>query len=230
MVAVDHEAAAATEAEPQTSAARSVEAQKLLDMVTAARPESPDAFVPGVGMPGGADIPKPHGLYTYALIGPDVWPSESESNLKDASDRLTKLAADHESSSETANCEVGNVFGEYWTAGDGAAAAEEHYLQERLQHERLADACRFIGGAYGRLSAHVGSIKRKMRDAHDDAHREIEAALKVNCGQPVGVGPIITKYRTLINGFATELHGFVTDETAMLGNEFKPGAAWTGRI
>src|SRR5262249_13008220 len=83
--------------------------------------------------------------------------------------------------------------------------------------------CQFIGGAYGRLSGHVGSIKRKMRDAHDDAHREIEATLKANRGQPVGVGPIVTKYRTLITGYSTELRGFVADEITMLDNKFSLG-------
>ena len=58
-----------------------VEAQKLLDMFTAAKPINPDAFVPEVGMPGGGDIQLQPGLYTYALIGPEVWPTESESQL-----------------------------------------------------------------------------------------------------------------------------------------------------
>jgi hypothetical protein len=210
-----------TTPEPPMNAARSAEAEKLLDMLTAAKPINPDGFVPGVGMPGGGDIPKPLGLYTYALISPDVWPSESESKLKEAADQLANLARNHESASESADSQVDDVFGQYWTEGDGAAAAEDHYRRERLQHERLAHACQFIGGAFGRLTDHIGSIKRKMREAHDDAHREIEAALKANRGQPVGVGPIATKYRTLINGYGTELHGFVADETAMLGNEFK---------
>src|SRR4051812_12869509 len=107
----------ATTPEPPTLEARSVEAQKLLDMVTAAQPKNPDAFVPGVGMPGGADVPKPHGLYTYALLGPDVWPSESESNLSQVANQLAKLARNHETASETANCQVGDVFGQYWTEG-----------------------------------------------------------------------------------------------------------------
>jgi hypothetical protein len=105
-------------------AARCAEAEKLLDMLSAAQPTGPDAFVPGVGMPGGGDIPKPHGLYTYALIGPDVWPSESESNLSDTADELAKQARDHESASENADAHVEEVFGHYWTQGDGAAAAE----------------------------------------------------------------------------------------------------------
>ena len=39
------------------------EAAQLLKHFNAAK-MAPDGFVPHVGMPGGADIPKPHGLYT----------------------------------------------------------------------------------------------------------------------------------------------------------------------
>jgi hypothetical protein len=125
---VDAHGDATPRPDPAETQARSVEAQKLLDMFAAAQPKNPDAFIPGVGMPGGADVPKPHGLYTYALIGPDVWPSESESKLKEAADQLAKLARNHENASDSANSQVDEVFGQYWTAGNGAAAAEEQYL------------------------------------------------------------------------------------------------------
>ena len=69
-----------------------MEAQKLLDMFTAAKPINPDAFVPEVGMPGGGDIQLQPGLYTYALIGPEVWPTESESQLCELEDELARLA------------------------------------------------------------------------------------------------------------------------------------------
>ena len=121
------------------------------------------------------------------------------------------------------DAQVGTVFGEYWTAGDGAAAAEEHYAAERATHQQLAEACRYIGRGYGRLGGYVRSIKRKIREAHDEAHRKIEEALRANKGLPVTVDvtPILTEYRGLIEGYSGELRTFVTDETAMLGNEFK---------
>ena len=129
----------------------------------------------------------------------------------------------HESASATADAQVGTVLGEYWTAGDGAAAAEEHYAAERATHQQLAEACRYIGRGYGRLGGYVRSIKRKIREAHDEAHRKIEEALRANKGLPVTVDitPILTEYRGLIDGHSAELRTFVTDETAMLGNEFK---------
>ena len=192
-------------------------------MFTAAKPIKPDAFVPEVGMPGGGDIQLQPGLYTYALIGPEVWPTESESQLSELEDELARLADHHESASASADAQVGTVLGEYWTAGDGAAAAEEHYAAERAAHQQLAEACRYIGRGYGRLGGYVRSIKRKIREAHDEAHRKIEEALRANKGLPVTVDitPILAEYRGLIEGHSGELRTFVADETVMLGNEFK---------
>ena len=192
-------------------------------MFTAAKPIKPDAFVPEVGMPGGGDIQLQPGLYTYALIGPEVWPTESESQLSELEDELARLADHHESASASADAQVGTVLGEYWTAGDGAAAAEEHYAAERAAHQQLAEACRYIGRGYGRLGGYVRSIKRKIREAHDEAHRKIEEALRANKGLPVTVDitPILAEYRGLIDGHSDELRTFVADETVMLGNEFK---------
>ena len=229
MAAVDRGGSSAVP-EPPENPARSPEARKLLDMFTAAKPINPDAFVPQVGMPGGGDIQLQPGLYTYALVGPDVWPTESESQLGQIAGDLARLAEHHEAASATADSLVANVFGEYWTAGDGAAAAERHSEEQRATHEHLADACRYIGGGYGRLGGYVRSIKRKMREAHDEAHQKIEEALRANKGLPVTVDvtPILTEYRGLINGYSGELRTFVTDETAMLSDEFKlaPPARW----
>ena len=232
MAAVDRGGSSAVP-EPPENPARSPEARKLLDMFTAAKPINPDAFVPQVGMPGGGDIQLQPGLYTYALVGPDVWPTESESQLGEIAGDLARLAEHHEAASATADSLVANVFGEYWTAGDGAAAAERHSEAQRATHEHLADACRYIGGGYGRLGGYVRSIKRKMREAHDEAHQKIEEALRANKGLPVTVDvtPILTEYRGLINGYSGELRTFVTDETAMLSDEFKlapPGQGGEG--
>ena len=76
MAAVVDRGGYAAASEPPANPARSVEAAKLLDMFSAAKPINPDAFVPEVGMPGGGDIQLQPGLFTYALIGPDVWPTD----------------------------------------------------------------------------------------------------------------------------------------------------------
>ena len=117
MAAVDRGNSGAAPEPPPTNAARSVEAERLLDMFTAAKPIKPDAFVPEVGIPGGGDIQLQPGLYTYALIGPEVWPTDSESQLSELEDELARLADHHESASASADAQVGTVLGEYWTAG-----------------------------------------------------------------------------------------------------------------
>ena len=118
----------------------------------------------------------------------------------------------------------------WWTAGDGAAAAAEHYRNEHFLHETLIEAMRFVSGGYARLGENFRTIKRRMREANDEAHHEIEQTLRANNNQPVGVGPILTKYRTLINEYSIELRGIVGDETTMLTNEFQAVAAeWSRR-
>src|ERR1700758_784306 len=156
------------------------QAAKLLDMFTAARPMNPDAFVPGYGMPGGADVPKPHGLFTSALIDPDVWPTESESELGRLADQLGQLARNHESAADSAKAQADAVFSGSWTAGEGSDAAYEHYQSQYGKQLRLADALRDGAGGVGRLGEDIRRTKRLMREAHDDAHRDIEAFLKSN--------------------------------------------------
>ena len=115
MAAVDRGASAAAPEPSPTNAARSVEASKLLDMFTAAKPMNPDAFVPDFGMPGGGDIQLQPGLYTYALIGPEVRPTESQSQLCELENELARLAEHHDSANETASGQVSGVFGGDWT-------------------------------------------------------------------------------------------------------------------
>src|SRR3954470_22924026 len=81
----------------KTSAERAnSEAGKLLKIFNAAKPTSPDNYVPSFGMPGGGDIHLQPGLFTGALIGPHVWPTESESELAQAKTKLKKLSERHE--------------------------------------------------------------------------------------------------------------------------------------
>jgi hypothetical protein len=62
----------------------------------------PDGFVPHVGMPDGSDIPRPHGQYTNALTGPDVWPTGSENGIKQASHDYKQFQKHHEDAADTA--------------------------------------------------------------------------------------------------------------------------------
>ena len=205
---------ASREAAKQLAPSR--DAAKLLEMFAAAQP-TPDDFMPGVGMPGGADVPPPQGLYTRTLFGPGVWPSESENDMRSKAAALRQAATDHENASTTAKAQSDNVFSTMWTQGAGAAAAEEHYRTENTQHLRLIDAMRFIAGGIDRIADNVAAIKRNMRDANDIAHQEIEASFRAN---NINISPIQIKYRTLINENSASLHTIVAEETAMLSNEF----------
>ena len=205
---------ASREAAKQLAPSR--DAAKLLEMFSAAQP-TPDDFMPGVGMPGGADVPPPQGLYTRTLFGPGVWPSESENDMRSKAAALRQTATDHENASTIAKAQSDNVFSTMWTQGAAAAAAEEHYRTETAQHLRLIDAMRFIAGGIDRIADNVAAIKRNMRDANDIAHREIEASFRAN---DINISPIQIKYRTLINENSASLHTIVAEETAMLSNEF----------
>ncbi|WP_006246568.1 hypothetical protein [Mycolicibacterium tusciae] len=213
----------AGEATKPASARANAEAAKLLNVFAAAKPD-PDGFLSGHGMPGGGDIPKPTGLYTNALIGPEVWPSESENALIDAGQDLYRLCDRHRTASEQAKNVSDQVFSESWISGDGAEAAYVHYIGEQSAHEDLIEVLGGVAAVQGRLAGHISRAKRDMRDAHDQAHREIEDYLRAPGGIPTAVigSVILPKYRGLIEGYADQLRGQVADETSFLTNKFGP--------
>ena len=200
-----------------------VEAARLLNTFTAAKPD-PDGFLPGYGMSGGGDIPKPAGLYTNALISPDVWPSESENALAEAGQNLYRLRDRHRAASERAKNITDQVFSTSWTSGDGAEAAYVHYVGEQSAHENLIQVLGGVAAVQGRLAGHISRAKRDMRDAHDQAHHEIEEYLSAPGGLPTAVigSVILPKYRVLIEGYADQLRIQVSDETSFLTNKFGP--------
>lgn len=195
---------------------------QLLKRFIAAKPSKPDSFVPGCGMSEGGDVQLQPGLYTASLVGPDVWPTESETELAAAADQLAQLANEHTTASAEAKNQSDQVFSNSWTAGDGAEAAQAHYWSEHQAHEHLIDVLTTGSAGMRRLGEDVGRTKRLIREAHDNAHREIEAVLKSNnvVAGIAAVAPILTTYRTQINAHAAELRGFVTTETQSLTNKF----------
>lgn len=194
---------------------------QLLKRFVAAKPPKPDSFVPGYGMSGGGDVQLQPGLYTASLIGPDVWPTESETELAAAADQLAQLASDHSTASADAKSRSDQVFSDSWTAGEGAEAAQAHYWGEHQAHEHLIDVLSTGSAGLRRLSEDVGRTKRLIREAHDNAHREIEAVLKSNSAVGIAaVAPILSTYRTQITSYSAELRGFVTTETQSLTNKF----------
>ena len=71
------------------------EAARLLKDFNAAKPV-PKNYMPSLGMPGGGDIHLQPGKFTGYLVGPGVWPMESESELAQAATKLKKLSEHHQ--------------------------------------------------------------------------------------------------------------------------------------
>lgn len=197
------------------------EAAKLLKIFNAAKPASPDNYMPSFGMPGGGDIHLQPGLYTGALIGPGVWPTESESELAQAKTNLKKLSGRHQEAATEAKRLTDEVFSQHWAEGDGMEAAYEHYSAEHNAHMAVVDVLDGVAATLGRLSEHIRLAKRNIRDAHDTAHEEIEKYLNAPGGVPTAqIAVTTTQYRTLIEGFRGQLVEQIGDETTALTNKF----------
>lgn len=211
---------------PKTSAERANhEAAQLLKKFNSVKPPS-DGFVPHIGMPDGSDIPKPQGMFTHKLIGPEDWPTGSENAFKQAAQEWKAYAKRHDTANESAQATVQHVFSTDWTEGDGFEAACQHYADEYTAHSALIDVAEYGAGALGRLGGDIQRTKRLIREAHDDAHEAIEAYLNSPGGKSTAtIGAIIAPYRTLIKGYSTELQGRDAQETSMLTTKFgKPGS------
>ena len=194
-------------------------ARRLADHLSATRPK-PDGFVPGCSMPAGQDVPRPQGLYTAALIAPGEWPEASESALAEHAEAVRDWARRQDDANSDANRQVAQVFNESWLSGEAQDAADDHYRKERIAHDTVVDAGKAVADGAGRLGEFMGSTKGRMRQAHDEAHRKIEAMLRSADGYPIGIGPIVSEYRPLIAGWSAELHQTGQHETTFLTNTF----------
>jgi len=199
---------------PTSEAERAVNdkmAHQLLQHVLSKNPE-PDGFVPHVGMPDGGDIPKPQGAYVHSLFPPGTWPAESESAVKQAGEDLKKLAKQYENANNDAKQHSNEVFSTDWTAGAGAESASSHYDDEHQNMRQLAHLADTAGTGFVTLSGDLRDVKQLMRDASDQAHREIEAQLRSNGGRVVNVSAITSRYGAVIQGYSGQLHGYVASE------------------
>lgn len=205
---------------PKTSSERANhEAGQLLKKFNAVKPPS-DGFVPHVGMPDGSDIPRPNGMYTYALVGPEDWPTGSENAFKQAAQDWKAFQKRHENATDSAKATVDDVFSTAWAEGEGSDAAYQHYSDEYSAHADVIGVAEAGAGAFGRLGTDIQRTKRLIREAHDSAHRDIEAYLNSPGGKPTAtIAAIIAPYRTLITSYSTELRARDVDETTMLTNK-----------
>lgn len=205
-------------------------AHQLVRKVEAARP-APDCFVPRKGMPLGQDIQLTPGAYTYALIAPGEWPTDSETELEAAGEELTAHSRRTENAAVESYRLSTAVFNDSYTAGEGAEAAAAHYEKQHAALLRLSQAQAAVGTGFTTLGGDVRTIKRLIRDEHDTAHAEIERTLRAQAttlGGPVGVVAIVAKHRPLIAGLSAELRGHVATQTGALLKEFPETPAFDG--
>ena len=193
-------------------------AERMLHMLsTVAASAAGDGFDAATWTPGMGDVPRPHGLFTMALLG-DLWPTESESSLKDTAGGLKGRAERHADAATAAKANTDKVFNSEWTDGAGAEAAYAHYQSEHQVHYALHTALDSAGKGTATIADSVGKAKLHMRTAHDAAHQEIEEALRATpAGGIVNVAPILAKYRAQIQSYSTELHTIVGDELGLFG-------------
>jgi hypothetical protein len=197
------------------------QASRLLDLVNAAKPIQ-QMSAPALPHIGG-DHPKPKGLFVEHLFGPGqfVWPIDSETQLANDADTLGQQQQFHEQKAEEAGDHAKQVFNNYWTAGQGAEAAEASYKQAvkaRLDQAEVAKVAKVL---VGRASSDVERTKRLMSQESDAAHAEVEKFLKSGSGQSTAqVAVILATHRTIIQGHGADLHGHVANDTILFTNQF----------
>ncbi|WP_234815900.1 hypothetical protein [Mycolicibacterium boenickei] len=196
-------------------------AHQLVRQIVAAQPAA-DNFAPHKGVPCGQDIQLRPGAYTYALIAPGEWPTDSETALKAAGEELTARSRRTEDAAEESNRLSTSVFNDPCTDGKWADAASAHYQKQHKALLRLSEAQAAVGAGYTTLGEDVRTIKQKIREEHDTAHAKIERTLRFQAmsGGPVGVAAIVAEHRPKISAFATELRGHVATQTGTLLKDF----------
>lgn len=197
------------------------QAERLLKLFTPAKATS--ALPSGVPHIGG-DHPKPQGPFVHVLFQPFVWPADSETlmngdadMLKDASKSFDNAAMDVQ---QAAN---GVLNGGSWE-GKSADAAYEAYKQAAAIKFHQADISGAASDFIKRAAADVASAKKHMYDESKQAHQEAEAFLRSGSGRSLAqVAVILGVHRTAIQGYSSELQGFVTQYTTQFTNHFKEG-------
>lgn len=167
------------------------------------------------------DIQLNEGTYTPYLFGPQVWPTDSETELARAAEELKERTTRYAAAADDTRLLADRVFQDWWMGQDGVETDEELLYRQHESLRRLAEASEAVAAGYRRLSQGVSRTKRLMQEAHDNAHREIAAAVETHIGAEIELAaPILVNYRALIEGYATELRHLVADELQCLTQRF----------
>ncbi|MFV8055014.1 hypothetical protein [Mycolicibacterium peregrinum] len=171
---------------------------------------------------GDGDIQLCPGLYTASLIGPQDWPTDSESEMARAAEELKEQSTRYAAAAHDTRRLMDRAVLDSWT-GQAAVPNDEAGLCRQYEGLlRAAEAYEAGATGYRRLSKDVSRTKRLMQEAHDNAHREIAAAVETHVGAEIELAaPILVNYRALIEGYAAELRHLVENELHWLKQRFE---------
>lgn len=196
------------------------QAGQLLRMFNKAKPL---LGVPNIGIPllSGGDHPRPQGLFASMLFAPFVWPEDSETELKNASEAEGQRQKFREGQSDGVHAARSAVFTPGVWQGKGADAANAAYARmERLLNDS-AGASKLAKRLLAQAAADVERTKRLMAQANNAMHTEIEAYLRSGNGQSVAQVAVITsKYRATVHAHMADLHTYSAQYTTQFLGQF----------
>ena len=167
------------------------------------------------------DHPPPQGPFVGLLFRPYEWPTDSETGLGDSSSTLQQQEKFYGDRADETNAHAKHAFNNYWTAGEGAEAAQAAYKATVKAVLDQAEVCKVAWPLVARVASDVERTKRLMAQQSDAAHQEIQTFLKSGSGQSIAqVAVILSTHRTAIQALGAELHANIARDTVLFTNQF----------
>lgn len=202
------------------------QAERVLRAFTPAK--SLSKLAPAVPHVGG-DHPRPQGLFVHVLLPPFVWPADSETLMKSDSEMLKDASKSFDDAARDVQQAANSVLNGGAWVGESADAAYNSYREAMSIKFRQADIADAASDFIGRAARDVGSTKKSMYNENKQAHEEIEKFLRSGSGQSLGqVAVILGVHRTTIQGYSSDLQGFIGQYTVQFSNHFKEGGPNSG--
>ncbi|SOJ57056.1 hypothetical protein MSIMFB_04534 [Mycobacterium simulans] len=173
----------------------------------------------------GGDHPKPQGLFVRILFPPFVWPTDSETLMYSDADMLKDASKSSNSAGRDVQQAANGVLnGTGIWVGESADAAYAAYQEAAAIKFRQGDIADAASDFIGRAARDVAATKKHMFNENKQAHDEIEKFLRSGSGQSLAqVAVILGVHRTTIQGYSSELQGFISQYTIQFTNHFMEG-------
>lgn len=200
------------------------QAERLLNLFNAAKPISKlTSGLPHFG--GGGDHPKPQGPFVHILLPPFVWPADSETLMKSDADMLKSASRSFDDAAMDVRQAANSVLnGSGSWVGESADAAYAAYQEAVSIKFHQAEVSSTASDLIGRAADDVANAKKHMFDENKRAHDEVEKFLRSGSGQSLAqVAVILGVHRSAIQGYSSDLQGFVSQYTIQFTNHFKEG-------